>query len=243
MSRLAPPLAITPTSLPCVLPPSILGGAEQGTGLDKASRDERHAWSGTKPELALGRSRASAPTGRLCQHQARSKRSRFMTLFLRPPRSPARTSPPHRPDHRPRQSRGMPPVRTKNQIDTRARPPELVCLPIAPSYAPSGPAGCHCVRTSSRLTKKSFASVSGRWLKTPRSAVPPALAPSTRRPPTRNRHLGRGQSRELRLIHQCLLGHRTSSLPSELRKPSAAGSSAAKDSRRSAPATRPSAPA
>src|SRR6266852_8809459 len=54
-----------------------------------------------------------------------------------------------------------------------------------PSYTPPEPLdGCHWVLISSRLTKKSFVSVSGRLVKTPYVDFP-AFAPRTRRPPTR----------------------------------------------------------
>src|SRR5262249_46629030 len=52
-----------------------------------------------------------------------------------------------------------------------------------PSYTLS-PQECHSVLMSSRLTKKSLVNFSGCLVRTP-CLDPPALAPSTRRPPTR----------------------------------------------------------
>ena len=79
-------------------------------------------------------------------------------------------------------------VRTEEEIDASGGPLGLARLPIAPSYTPPEmPStvleGSHFVFMSSRLTKKSFVSVSGRSVKTP-CLVCPKFAPSARKPPT-----------------------------------------------------------
>ncbi len=69
-----------------------------------------------------------------------------------------------------------------------------------PSYTPSAPAdGCHCVRMSRRLTKKSFVSVSGRLVKTPCLDGAGICAQDTQAA-DENRHLRRRQRQQLRPI-------------------------------------------
>ncbi|SQA02555.1 Uncharacterised protein [Serratia marcescens] len=82
---------------------------------------------------------------------------------------------------------------------------------------------------SSRLTKKSLVSACGRWVNTP-CGVPPTLAPSTRSPPTSTVISGAVR------VSNCALS--TSSVSAgtrylpfrKLRKPSASGSIASKES-------------
>ena len=65
---------------------------------------------------------------------------------------------------------------------------------------------------SSRLTKKSLVSVSGRLVKTPCADLPGIRAQDAQAA-DQNRHLRRGQRQQLRPVHQQLLGGDRRCLP------------------------------
>ena len=75
-------------------------------------------------------------------------------------------------------------VRTEDEIDTRAGPPDFASLAISAfKYVPASDTAFHSVLMSSRLVKKSLVSASGLFVKTP-CRVCPKLVFSTRMPPT-----------------------------------------------------------
>src|SRR5207249_4381223 len=117
-------------------------------------------------------------------NQATSKRSLSMTLAHAATKSFANFSPESEHAYTSARARSC---ECEPKIRSTRVPVHLTLFVFRsrPSYTPSEPAdGCHCVLMSSRLTKKSFVSVSGRLVKTPRVDFP-GFAPSTRRPPTR----------------------------------------------------------
>ena len=113
-----------------------------------------------------------------------------------------------------------------------------------PSYTPSAPAtGCHCVPMSSRLTKKSFVSVSRR-LGEDAVRGPSRVRAENAQAADENRHLGRRQRQQLRPIHEQLLGLTGAACRADSCGTRRRSARAARRSRRRfAPATRPCAPA
>src|SRR5262249_58812138 len=75
-------------------------------------------------------------------------------------------------------------VCAEDQVDAGGGPLGGLRLAVATLVHAIGVGGCHSVAMSSRLTKKSLVSFPGCLVKTP-CLEPPALAPSTRRPPMR----------------------------------------------------------
>ena len=98
-----------------------------------------------------------------------------------------------------------------------------------PSSTPSVDDFCHAVPMSSRLTKKSFVSTPGRLVNTP-CALPPALAPSTRIPPTSTVISGAVSVSSCALSTSSSAARPSRPWRAKLRKPSASGSRTAKDS-------------
>src|SRR2546421_6925050 len=117
-------------------------------------------------------------------HQARSKRSRSITLVHAATKSFTNFSFESAHAYTSAKARSC---ECDPKIKSTRVPVHLssFVLRSRPSYTPSEPAeGCHCVPISSRLTKKSFVSVSSRLVNTPCVDFA-ALTPRTRRPPTR----------------------------------------------------------
>src|SRR5436190_18192146 len=97
--------------------------------------------------------------------QTRSKRSRFITLVHAATKSFTNFS--FESAHAYTSARART-CECEPKIRSTRVPVHLTAFDLRsrPSYTPSEPAGCHCVLMSSRLTKKSFVSVSGFLVKT-----------------------------------------------------------------------------